>query len=246
MKNVKGTGSYSELSDTKLQVYSQSISGFNEELIAVSDNLGASYTDDAKRIVLSGISGATPSFNSSTDYFNTSVWSGVQTVEGTDEAVVRWGILKHFNTDLSSGYLPVGPDLATGRNGAQFIRLAFRRSNMANFKVRFTGTISSFHIALPGSGIDTSSGSNGWLTGTSQYNGAGQPGANTGNGGNGSDGCALTGADIIPTGSYVNNQAYTLTFGTENASNATANQVLISIGLSTGQSLTSLSFEETS
>ena len=246
MKNVNGTGSYSELSDIKLQVYSQSISGFNEESIAVSDNLGATYNDDAKRIVISGASGATPSFTSSTDYFNTSAWSGSQTVVGTDEAIVRWGILKHFNTDLSSGYLPIGPDLATGRNGAQFIRLAFRRSNMANFKVRLTGTISSFNIALPGSGIDSSSGSNGWLTATSQYNGAGQPGSNTGNSGNGSDGCALTGADIIPTGSYINNQAYTLTFGTENASNSTGNQVLISIGLSTGQSLTSLSFEETS
>ena len=246
MKNVNGTGSYEELSSTKLQVYSQSLSGFTEELITVSDDLGASYTDDAKRIVISGASGATPSFNSSTDYYNTSAWSGLQTVAGTDEAIVRWDTLKHFTTDLSTGYLPAGPDLATGRNGAQFIRLAFRRSNMANFKIRLTGTISSLHIALPGSGIDSSSSANGWLDATIQYNGAGQPGGNTGNGGNGSNGCALTGADVVPTGTSINNQAYTLTFGTENASNATGNQVLISIGLSSSQSLTALSFEEAS
>ena len=124
--------------------------------------------------------------------------------------------------------------------------MAFRRSNMSNFVVRLSGRISSFHIALPGSGIDDSSDANGWLDATVQYAGAGQPGADTGNGGNGSNGCALTGSDIIPTGSTVSNQTYTLTFGTENASNATGNQVLISIGIADGDSITSLSFEETS
>ena len=245
MYNVNGTGSYAELSNTKVQIYSDSITGFDEENITVSDDLGATYDDDGKRIVISGASGATPTFNGATNYYTGAAWSGAQTIAGTDEAVTRWGTLKHFSTDLSADYLPVGPDLNTGRTGTQYFRMAFRRSNMANFVVRLSGQISSFNIALPGSGIDDSSGSNGWLDATSQYNGAGQPGSDTGNGGNGSDGCALTGADIIPTGSSISNQTYTLTFGTENASNSTGNQILISIGLASGDSITSLSFEET-
>ena len=246
MLNVNGSGSYSEFTGTKIQAYSDSISGFNEELITVSDDLGATYDDDGKRIVISGASGATPGFNSATNYYTGAAWSGSQTIAGTDESVVRWGTLSHFTTDLSTGYLPVGPDLNTGRSGTQYFRMAFRRSNMSNFVVRISGQISSFNIALPGSGIDDSSGSNGWLDATVQYAGAGQPGSNTGNGGNGSDGCALTGGDIIPTGTSISNQTYTLTFGTENASNSTGNQVLISIGLASGDSITALSFEETS
>lgn len=244
--NVNGTGSYSEFTDTKIQVYSQSVSGFDETTISISDSLGATYDDDGKRIVISSASGATPAFNGSTNYYTSAAWTGSQTMAGTDEAVVRWGTLSHFDTDLSSGYLPVGPDLATGRSGTQYFRMAFRRSNMSNFVVRITGKISSFNIALPGSGIDDSSDTNGWLDATTQYNGAGQPGADETNGGNGSNGCALTGADVIPTGSIISNQTYTLTFGTENASNATGNQILASIGLSDGDYITSLSFEETS
>ena len=54
-----------------------------------------------------------------------------------------------------------------------------------------------------------------------QYAGAGVPGANTGSGGNGGNGCALTGADVIPTGSY--DFSYTMTLGSENMSNANNN-----------------------
>ena len=51
----------------------------------------------------------------------------------------------------------------------------------------------------PGTGVDSASGPNGWLdTGTTQYAGAGLPGSNTGGGGNGSDGCASTGAEMLP------------------------------------------------
>jgi hypothetical protein len=76
-----------------------------------------------------------------------------------------------------------------------------------------------------------------------QYAGAGVPGSDTANGGNGSDGCALTGADVVPTGSVINS-SYTMTLGAENMSNATNNVVLVRIALAAGQDITSVSIGE--
>ena len=92
---------------------------------------------------------------------------------------------------------------------------------------------------MPGTNIDNSSGINGWLECTTQYNGVGLPGSNTGSGGNGSDGCAYTGGDVIPTGSSLSG-GYTMTLGTENMANATGNVALVRIALTSGQSITSL------
>jgi hypothetical protein len=95
-------------------------------------------------------------------------------------------------------------------------------------------------IASPGTAIDSASTLNGWVEGTTQYAGSGVPGADTGNGGNGSNGCALTGADVIPTGSSIN-AAYTMTLGSANSSNATGNNILVRIALASGETLTSVS-----
>ena len=46
-----------------------------------------------------------------------------------------------------------------------------------------------------------------------------------GNGGNGSDGCASTGADVVPFNQSINS-TYTMTLGSENMSTATGNVVL--------------------
>ena len=100
-------------------------------------------------------------------------------------------------------------------------------------------------IAAPGTAIDSASGLNGWLECTAQYAGAGVPGSDTGNGGNGSNGCALTGADVVPTGSSIN-ALYTMTLGSENMSNATDNVVLVRIALATGKQISSLSIGEAS
>ena len=114
---------------------------------------------------------------------------------GTREAISRFGTIKHFTTNLSSGYLPVGPDLNTGRSGAQYFTIAFRRSTVSQFSMTLSGKVSGVWIALPGEGTDTSSGANGWLDCSTQYNGAGLPGS--GSGGNGSDGVAKTGGDSL-------------------------------------------------
>ena len=105
--------------------------------------------------------------------------------------------------------------------------------------VSSTGVAGVF-IAAPGTVIDAASSLNGWVQGTVQYAGAGIPGANTGAGGNGGNGCALTGADVIATGTALNG-AFTMTLGSENSSNATGNNVLVRIALSANQTLTSVS-----
>lgn len=216
---------------------------FDETAIAVEDALGATYTTDATRIT--GFSGATPSFGATTDYYVDNAWSGAETVAGTDEAIFWLGTAKHFAVDLSSDYLPAGPDLATGRSGTQYIRLAFKRSAVSNFRVRLTGKVSGFYYAAPGTDIDSASTINGWVDASVQYNGSGYPGADTGAGGNGSNGGAFTGADRIIDGTTYNNQTFDLTFGTVTTSDSYNNQVIISIALNSDDYITSLSIEDT-
>ena len=239
---VNGTDS-EQVSDTRIQIFNGN-DVINETAIPVADDLGINYATDGVRIT--GFSGATPTFSPTTDYYDDNAWSEPATVAGTDEAIVRYGSLQHFNEDLSSDYLPVGPDLETGRLGTQFFRLAFKRAAVSNIRVRLSGKISGFYVALPGTAIDSASTLNGWLTASVQYAGSGVPGADTGNGGNGSNGCAFTGADRILDGVTYNNQTFDLTFGTESTTNSFQNQVLVAIALNSDDSLTSISFEDAS
>jgi hypothetical protein len=242
MFNVNGSSSVVDMTNKYIQIYSASLTGFDEENIPVADALGSVFDDDGLRITGLGSAADTPSFTGSTDFYTAQAWTGAITVAGTSEAIVRWGTLSHFSTDLSSGYLPVGGDLATSRTGTQYFTFAFRRATMANFDISLNSStgITGLWIAAPDTVIDAASSLNGWIEGTTQYAGAGVPGANTGSGGNGGNGCALTGADVIPTGSTIN-AAYTMTLGSENSSNSTGNNVLVRIAIASGQTLTSVS-----
>ena len=253
--NVIGTSTTVQL-PTKIQVNATANTGVGEGNIAVSATLGSVYTDAGLRITGFGSAANTPAFNGATNNYTANVWSGVQTIAGTQEAVDRYGVLKHYVTDLSTGYLPVGPDLATGRSGLQYFTFAFRRATMANFDIRLTTTtgIAGLFIAAPGTTIDTggfssptpgypgpTSSLNGWLSCSLQYNGSGVPGADTGSGGNGSNGVALTGADVVPLNSAIANVGYTMTLGSQNSSNSTGNNILVRIALNTNQTITALS-----
>ena len=240
--NVNGGGS-ATLSSPIIQCFTGNPS-INEQGIPVSDSLGAGFTTDGLRVT--GFSGATPAYNSSTDYYSSNYWSGAVTVAGTDESIVRYNRIEHFDTDLSTGYLPVGPDLATGRSGTQYFRFAFKRTTVSNVRFRLTGRVSGFYIAAPGTAIDSASGLNGWIDASIQYAGSGVPGSDTGNGGNGSNGCAITGADIIADGTDYSNDTFDLTFGTENLSNAYQNQCLVSIALNSDDYLSAISVEAVS
>jgi len=246
-RNANGTSSYSETS-TKIQLYSNALLTLDNEAggITVSDSLGAGFDDDAVRISGFGsLSGDTPSLNDSSNanYYTDHAWSGAVTVAGTNEAISRFGTIKHFTTDLSSGYLPVGPDLNTGRSGAQYYNFAFRRTTMANFNITLSGKVSGMFIAAPGTAIDNASGLNGWLDCSTTYGGSGVPGSDTGNGGNGSNGCAFNSGDRVVDGTTYSGQEFTFTLGTENATNATGNNILVRIKLESGDSITALTID---
>jgi len=248
-KNANGDGSYSS-SSTKIQVYTASLLTLDNEAggITVADSLGAGFDDDAVRIAGFGsLNSDTPSLfdSSNANYYTDHAWSGAVTVAGTNEAISRFGTIKHFTTDLSSGYLPVGPDLETGRDGgeAQYYTFAFRRTTMANFNLTMSGKVSGMFIAAPGTAIDSASSLNGWLDCSTTYGGSGVPGANTGSGGNGSNGCAFNSGDRVVDGTTYSSQEFTFTLGTENATNATGNNILVRIKLESGDSITALAID---
>ena len=241
-RNVNGVGSYSQITNKRLQVHTTAQSGISEIAIAVADALGATYDDDAKRIFdFSSETTDTPSYTSSTNFYTNSLYSEGSDpgVSGTQEATIRLGVLKHDVTDYSSVYLPPGPD-RSGDTGTQYFTMAFRRTGVANFNINITSSsgVSGVFIAAPGTGIDTSSGLNGWLDCSTQYAGSGQPGSGTG--GNGSNGCAVTGSDRIQTGTALTG-SYEMTLGSENLSNAQDNVALVRIALASGESVTALS-----
>jgi len=173
---------------------------------------------------------STASFNSQTS-----------TLETYDAVVVgsgSQGIIKHDQTDYSTGYLPAGPDLSSGRSGSQYFTFKFTRSAVSKFDIQFTGTIAGMWIALPGSSIDGTSTINGWVDMSQAYAGAGVPGANIAGGGNGSNGCALGGVVNLNSSGT---QRRTCTFGTVSSSNTTSKEIVVRIKVSSGQSVTALS-----
>jgi hypothetical protein len=235
-------------------MYAGANSGVNEQSITCTPTAN---TQAAIRIVMS-TAGNTPVFSNSTNFYTANAWTGAQTIAGTPEAVVRYGVLKQYAVDLSTGYLPVGPNLSVtgGRTSTQYFTFAFARPSLANFDIRLTTTtgVAGVWLAAPGTTIDKSGFSsptpgfpgptstiNGWLEAFTQYAGSGVPGAASGTGGNGSNGCALTGADVMPLNTAIANVGYTMTLGSQNAANSNGNNILIRIALASGQSITALS-----
>ena len=242
-QNVNGYGGYNQLSE-KIQVHSAEQSNISEIAINVSNSLGSGHNDAGKRIFdFNSEVINTPSYNSSTNFYTNNVYSESADpgVEGTKEATVRFGNINHDLTDYSTGHLPVGPN-RSGDTGTQYFTFAFRRQVVANFNINITSStgVEGIFIAAPGTQIDNSSTLNGWLECSTQYNGSGIPGADTGSGGNGSNGCASTGSDRILSNTALSG-TYTMTLGTENLTNATNNVALVRIALSANQQITSLS-----
>ena len=190
----------------------------------------------AARIINPG-STDNPAYTASASLFN----SQTSTLETYDATIVA-AVLKHDQTNYSTGYLPVGPNLSSSRTGSQYFTFRFVRTSVSKFNIKFTGTIAGLWVALPGSGIDTSSTLNGWVDMSVAYAGSGQPGAGTG--GNGSNGCALGG--VVTLNSAVTNHSKTCTFGTASSSSTATNEIYVRIKLTSGQTVTALSLETAS
>jgi hypothetical protein len=195
---------------------------------------------NAVRIINPG-DGNTPVYTGSEANFN----SQTSTLETYDATVVGSGIqgvLKHDQTNYAAGYLPAGPDLSAGRTGTQYFTVKFVRTDVNKFDITYAGNVANMWVALPGSAIDSSSGANGWISMTTAYAGSGYPGINAP--GNGSDGCSLGGA-VIPNVTTASTSK-TCTFGTVSSSDTATGEIYVRIALTSGQSVTGLSFKAAS
>ena len=199
-------------------------------------NLTAGMAGQAFRIANPG-TGNTPTYTGSEAAFN-STTGPLQTYDAT----VVTSVLKHDVTNYASGYLPVGPNLSSGRTGTQYFTFKFTGTSISKFDIMWSGTIAGLWFALPGSTIDTTSTINGWLDGSIAYNGAGVPGA--GSGGNGSNGGATGGT--APLNTLVTNQRITLTFGTVSSTSTATHEIYVRIAVASGQTVTALSLQTAS
>lgn len=231
-----GTSSALTVSGSPTILYKTGTSSLMEETTLTFGSTVGTGSGLAARIINPGNSD-TPTYSANATAFN----SQSSTLQTYDATIVA-GVLKHDQTNYSSGYLPVGPNLSSGRSGSQYFTFKFVRTSVSKFDIKFTGNIAGLWVALPGSGIDTSSTLNGWLTMATAYAGAGQPGAGTG--GNGSNGCALGG--IVTLNSAVTAHRKTCTFGTASSSSTATNEIYVRIKLTSGQTVTALSLETAS
>jgi hypothetical protein len=203
-------------------------SAMEESAITFGSTVGTG-SGTAGRILNPG-STDNPAYTNNATLFNSQ--SG--TLQSYDATIVA-AILKHDQTNYASGYLPVGPNLSSGRTGAQYFTFKFIRTSLSKFNIKFTGTIAGLWVALPGSAIDTAAAAtNGWLSMATAYGGAGVP----------SSGCALGG--VVTLNSAVSAHSKTCTFGTVSSSDTSTNEIYVRIKLTSGQSVTALSLETAS
>lgn len=217
-------------------LYKTGTSSLMEETAVTFGSTVGTGSGTAGRIINPGTTD-TPTYTASATLFN----SQTGTLTANDATIVA-ATLKHDQTNYASGYLPVGPNLSTGRTGAQYFTFKFVRTSVSKFNIKFTGTIAGLWVALPGSTIDTSSTLNGWIDMSTAYAGSGVPGA--GSGGNGSNGCALGG--VVTLNSAVTAHSKTCTFGTVSSSSTATNEIYVRIKLTSGQTVTALSLETAS
>ena len=172
--------------------------------------------------VNAGATGDTPSPISTT--FNSSATPAVY------EAIVRGGTLRHDTTNYSTGYLPVGLNLSSGRSGNQYFQVLLTRAAVSEFKIVVTGSYAGCFVCLPENSTWTTglSNTNGWADMFDAYSGAGNPN-------NADNGCAF--GTVMSGGSGT----FTCVFGEESSSNGN-NKILVRFKLTSGQSITNIRF----
>lgn len=193
--------------------------------VSIAVNGGPSST--ASRVSMTN--GDTPSDDKSA--LTVGDWVSTASTNAWDATVVA-GVLQNDVTNYSTGYLPVGPNLSS-HNSTQYVTFFFRRTAVSKFDISVTGTYAGMWVKLVGVSEAYTSSTNGWYTMSSLYGGAGIPGDT--NGANGSLGCAL--GDIASGAG-----SWTATFGTLSSTSATNNIIMVRFKLTTGQSISALSF----
>ena len=161
-------------------------------------------------------------------------WTASNAIQ-TYDAAVRGGTLRHDVTDYSAAsYLPQGPNYSTGRNGDQYFQIEIIRSQVSEFSISYTGAAAGCWVAMPDNTAWTSSlsGTNGWADMFQAYRGSGIPTS-------AEPGCSSGG--VMDN----NGGTFTCVFGTESSSNDTNNRILVRWKLTSGQSVTAMSFSAT-
>ena len=161
-------------------------------------------------------------------------WTGSSGAGSIDtyEATVRGGVLRHDQTNYSTGYLPVGPNYSVGRSGAQYYQVLLDRDFTSSFNIVVTGSYGGCWVCMPDNpGWNTSlSGTNGWADMFTAYRGSGVPTT-------AQPGCAV---GTVMSGS---SGTFNCTFGTESTSNASSPyRILIRWRLDAGDSITAMSY----
>ncbi len=201
---------------------SATTSQVDEDNINISGTLG-SGSGNAIR-VNAGAASDTPTPVSTT--FNSSATPAVY------EAIVRGGTLRHDQTNYTT-FLPVGPNFSSGRSGTQYFQVLITRGAVSEFKINVTGSYAGCFVCLPENSTWTTglSNTNGWADMSNAYSGAGNPN-------NADNGCAL---GTLMTGS---SGSFTCVFGEESSSNGN-NKILVRFKLTSGQSISTISFQAT-
>jgi len=163
-------------------------------------------------------------------------WAGNAT--GTPQvfdAIVRGAVLRHDQTNYSTGYLPAGPNLSSGRSGAQYFQFQIIRSAVSEFNINITGSYAGCKVCMPDNSawVTGLSATNGWADMFQAYSGSGTPS-------NANPGCSDGG---VMTGS---SGTFKCVFGEQSSSNDSNNRILVRVKLTSGAaSVTALSISAT-
>ena len=195
----------------------------DEDNIQITGTLGTGSGNAAR--VNAGATGDNPTPIQTT--FNASATPAVY------EAIVRGGTLRHDVTNYSTGYLPVGLDLSSGRTGNQYFQVLFTRTTVSEFNIVVTGSYAGCKVCLPENSSWTTglSATNGWADMFAAYAGSGVPR-------NSDPGCAQEGVMNGGSGTFK------CVFGTESSSNGNG-KILVRFKLTSGQSITNIKFSPT-
>ena len=191
------------------------------------DNISSTVGNGNNGTRVTAVSGADNPSQSGASYS----WGGGSAGSiATYEAAVRGGVLRHDQTNYSTGYLPVGLNLSSGRSGTQYFQVLLTRGAVSEFKIVVTGSYAGCFVCLPENSTWTTglSNTNGWADMFDAYSGAGNPN-------NADNGCAF--GTVMSGGSGT----FTCVFGEESSSNGN-NKILVRFKLTSGQSISNIRF----
>ena len=196
----------------------------DEDNINITGSLGTGSGNAVRTTATAASDNPTPS---------TTAFNANTTPPAVYEAIVRGGALRHDQTNYSTGYLPVGPNLGSGRSGAQYFQVFFTRNSVSEFNINVTGTYAGCWVCMPDNSTWTTglNSTNGWANMFAAYSGSGTPN-------NANPGCSDGGAMGGSSGTFK------CVFGEESSSNG-AGKILVRFKLASGQSISTMSFSAT-